>query len=197
MEILIGDKGHVDFDSPIKVTASQKEQIIHFFESIYSVVEPVETDHFRTERLGDKFFIKEWTDGEYAIIFQMENTERVCEMLGRSWMSVDIRRGQFMPVFLEWAKVNNIDLVKCDIKKCIKEFLKEKRDMLNLKKQEKKERRQSVKRIEKKLKSYSEKRKTMQFMIGVGKATEDDLRKLDIGEKELRRKLEELNKNKS
>jgi len=192
MEILIGDKGNLDFNAPIKVTEIQKYEIIKFFESVYKVVEIEKAEEFRTERIGDKFFPREWTEKEYEILFEIENTEKVSEMLGRSWMSVDIRRGIFLPDFLEWGKRNNKDLIKGNIKEYIKKFIKEKRDILILKKQQKKKERNELANIEHELKSLPGRRKMIQVLINIGQCNIEDLEKLDEKEVRLKEKLKFL-----
>jgi len=61
MKILIGDNNNVDFDSPIEMTEDQKSKFVSFLKTIFSVVKIEDTEELRTERIGDKFFMKEWT----------------------------------------------------------------------------------------------------------------------------------------
>lgn len=93
MKLLIGDKGNIDFDSPVVMDEHQRKKFIDFLKNMFKVVKVEETDHLRIERIGDKFFTKEWTSEEYALLLELEDTNKVAEMLGRSWMSVDIKRG--------------------------------------------------------------------------------------------------------
>lgn len=145
MKILIGDRDGVDFDAPIIVNEKQKNEIIKFLKNMFEVVIVENTNYFRTERIGDKFFMKEWTAEEYAVLLEIEDTNKVAEMLGRSWMSVDIKRGDFIPDFLTWTQTKGKDLLKDDIKKLIKEFMKEKQEEII----SRRKRRKKIKQIEK------------------------------------------------
>tara|TARA_Y100000310_G_scaffold333512_1_gene411220 strand:+ start:368 stop:991 length:624 start_codon:yes stop_codon:yes gene_type:complete len=148
MNILIGDKGNVDFDSPVKMTDNQQQKFIEFLRSIFSVIKLEKTQEFRTERIGDKFFMKEWTGDEYAALLEIEETDKVAEMLGRSWMSVDIKRGGFIPDFLAWTSEKGKDPLKDDVKSLIKDFMKEKEQELLSRREKKKELRKKQKEIE-------------------------------------------------
>tara|TARA_B100001971_G_C18021832_1_gene447839 strand:- start:160 stop:771 length:612 start_codon:yes stop_codon:yes gene_type:complete len=147
MKILIGNKDNVDFDSPVKMNDTQQARFIEFLHSLFKVVKVEKTGKFRTERIGDKFFMKEWTSEEYAALLEIEDTDKVAEMLGRSWMSVDIKRGGFIPDFLAWTSQKGKDPLKDDIKVLIKEFMKEKEIEILSRRQERKEIRKKQKEI--------------------------------------------------
>lgn len=53
MKILIGDKGHIDFDEAILMTPEQREEFIEMMRNLFSVIQLENTDKFRLERLGD------------------------------------------------------------------------------------------------------------------------------------------------
>jgi hypothetical protein len=126
MKILIGDKGSVDFESPIKCTPEQCENVIKFLNNIFAVIEIEHHAQARTQRLGSKFFSRSWSEEEYSLLLTTEDTNKVSEMLGRSWMSVDIQRGQFIPEFLNWTSKKGIDIATNNSKELIQEFMKEK-----------------------------------------------------------------------
>jgi len=133
IKMLIGDKGNVDFDSPVKMSKKQQDDMIGLLRSIFSVVEVDHTNEHRTDRLGSKpRFFREWTADELEILLKIEekDTEKVAEELGRTWMSVDIKRGSFIPEYLYWLDKKGVDLLHADTKKLIKEFLKEKEDII-------------------------------------------------------------------
>ena len=126
MKILIGDNGNVDFDGPIEANDEQVEKLINFFRSIYrrEVVETDTDSDFRSERIGEKLFQKSWSVPEYAALLDLDkDTDELSEELGRTWMSVDIQRGQWIPRFQTWAERNNKNFVKGDIKVIVKEYL--------------------------------------------------------------------------
>lgn len=147
MKIYFGDNSNVDFDGPFEATEEQAQKTIDFFKTIYrrDVVEVDTYNEFRSERMGDKLFLKSWIVPEYAALLELDkDTDELSEQLGRTWMSVDIMRGQWIPRFLTWCKENNKNLIKGSIKKIVKEYVeylekkkefnKEKRKEINLKK---------------------------------------------------------------
>ena len=81
MKILIGDKGGVDFDAPIKVNEKQKNEIIEFLKRMFKVVIVENTDTIRNERMGDKFFMREWTAEEYAMLLEIKDTTKSLKCL--------------------------------------------------------------------------------------------------------------------
>jgi len=136
MNILIGDKGNVDFDSAIPMTGHQQDLFIEFMKTIFNPVEKVEATSFRTDRIGDKFFGRRWGDKkEMAMLLDVNiKLEKVCELLGRTWMSVDIKRGEFVPELMMWADSKGYSLIDEDIEGLIEEYLNEKKEIAKEKK---------------------------------------------------------------
>jgi Rps23 Pro-64 3,4-dihydroxylase Tpa1-like proline 4-hydroxylase len=194
MKIFVGDNGNIDFDGPIEATDEQIEKIISFFKSIYrpEVVEVDIESGFRSERIGEKLFQKTWSVAEYAALLDLDkDTEELSEELGRTWMSVDIQRGQWIPRFQNWTKRNNKNFIKGDIKKIVKEFI----DYLDKQKLLKKEQRKEEdikkkrllkekKRLEKKLQSHKLLKRTRPSE-DIEKAIEDTISKIEEVEAEL------------
>ena len=148
MKILIGDKDNVDFGYPIIMNSGQKKRFIDFLKTIFAVVEEEETDVLRTSRLGSKFFSRSWSTEEYQYLLELKDTDKLSELLGRSWISVDIKRGDFIPDFMSWASETKKDLLKGDLKKMIEEFMKEKRNELINRKKKRKENNLKLKEME-------------------------------------------------
>ena len=170
MRILVGDKGNVDFDEPIKATEEQKKAIVDFLKSIFRVVQLENVDYHRTERIGAKLFQRIWFPEEYSILLEAEDTYKVAEMLGRSWMSIDIKRGDFIPEFLQWAHERGKDIIQGNNKDLIEEFMKEKQNELlkrKSKRQKIRKKQKEIQELRNKLEDWdsSEKRKKIEFGI--------------------------------
>lgn len=131
MQILIGDRGNVDFDRAIPMKGHQQDSFIEFMKTIFNPVKKVETIDFRTDRIGDKFFGRRWDDEkEMAMLLNVNiKLEKVCELLGRTWMSVDIKRGEFVPELMMWADSKGYSLTDGDIERLIEEYLNEKKEI--------------------------------------------------------------------
>jgi len=142
VKILIGDNGNVDFDGPIEATDDQIDKTINFFKNNFrqDVVEIDDLGGFRTERIGEKLFQKEWIVSEYAALLDFDkDTEEIADELGRTWMSVDIQRGQWIPRFITWMEINNRNLFAGDMKKLVQEYLNYLNEQKQLKKEQRRE----------------------------------------------------------
>lgn len=196
MKILLGSRDNVDFDEPIKMTKEQMNRFIAFLRSTFDVVDVISTKIARAERVGDKpEWPRSWTLDELKLLYEIEDTHKVAERLGRSWMSVDIMRGKFIPEFLDWASNKGIDLLKEDTKKLIEEFLKEKQDLRREKREESKKLHKSQKIEKQIIELEDEKKKLVERLLvsSVTKtyATKEIIKKEDKIEK-LRKKLKKL-----
>lgn len=191
MKILIGDKGNIDFSDSIKMSEEQIEKFVTFMRSLFSVVEVEHSDKVRNERVGARpDWPREWVSEEYAILLEDGTTSEMAEKLGRTWMSVDIKNGSFIQEFLFWASEKGKDLVKGDRKELIKEFLKEKQDLINKKRSEKKKIRKRLKEIETEIENIDDAKKTYDQIIKVG------IPYLGISVNEARNQLKEIENKK-
>jgi len=169
MKILQGDKGHIDFAGSVEMTLEQKDKFINFLKSIFAVVKSKEVDDFRDERLGSKFFFQGWEPEEFTLLLDMDlTTEELAAKLGRTWMSVDIKRGWFISEYLEWASSKEKNPYE-NTGELVKQFLKEKEDLIVAKREKKKKLNEDKKRIEElkeQLDSWDSNRKRQQLELG-------------------------------
>ncbi|MEM4729027.1 MAG: hypothetical protein QXH42_04615 [Thermoplasmata archaeon] len=146
MKIYIGNNGNVDFDAPVKMTDEQYQNFLSMVRELFSVVVPVDVDGHREERLGDKIFGRPWDLEEYVLLFDAVNVMKVCEALGRTPMSVVIRRGEFIPDFIRYTKNKGVDIFAHPDK--ILELVKEYLDEKNVQKELFRQRRSRISRLE-------------------------------------------------
>lgn len=149
MKILSGNNGNVDFDGPVEMTDEQRTLFFDFMRSMFSVVQEEPTDQVRYDRIGDKLFSRPWDQEEYDVLLEIEDTEGLSEMLGRTWMSGDIKRGDFFPMFMLWIDRKGKDILKDDIKELIHDFMAEKEN----EKLKKKAHKQFISKKEKEIKN--------------------------------------------
>lgn len=128
-KILIGDYGNIDFNEPVKMFPEQKEKFMDFLRSIFTIVDEVSTDEIREFRIGEKLFARGWSFDEYAYLLKIEDTSTVAAQLGRTWMSVDLKRGQFLPTFHVWMRSKGYDPIVDATKEKVQEFMKEKEEL--------------------------------------------------------------------
>lgn len=193
MKILIGDKGNVDFDGPIQMTPEQKKKFIDFMKNLFAVVIEEESDKIRIGRLGDKFFARKWTPEERGLLLEIRDIEKVSKELGRSWMSVDIKRGQFIPEFMRWVDSNGYDIVKDDTKKLIEEFMEEKEREKEKKRKQRQVKRNNLRMLNQELKNLKEKHRAIEVLIRSGMKAPNDKGLFEIERKikEIKKKIEE------
>lgn len=149
MKILIGENWNVDFDAPIPMTESQQELFVKFMKTIFNPVKKVETNTFRTDRIGDKNFARGWDEDEIVMLFNTNMTlDQLCDSLGRTWMSVDIKRGAVIPDLMRWTESKGYDLINGDIKKIIKEYLIDMKEVVKEKRGTKSTRKKEIEKLE-------------------------------------------------
>ena len=193
MKIYIGDKGNVDFDAPIKVTDEQAQKIINFFKKLYreDIVKIDTSSEFRSDRLGDKLFQRRWNTEEYVALLELDkDTDELSEELGRTWMSIDIKRGEWIPKFLSWARVNNKNFIEGNIKEIIKEYFGYLEKQKRLRKEEKRKRNLKKKRLESERKRLEKKLKSQLLLKKLHPYDKD----IDRAIKNTQRELEEINR---
>tara|TARA_Y100000031_G_scaffold133539_1_gene155458 strand:+ start:82 stop:669 length:588 start_codon:yes stop_codon:yes gene_type:complete len=147
MIILRGDNQNVDLKVPLELNEEKLERFLDYFKNNFYFVETIETKNSRIERMGEKLFMREWSSEEEALLFDVTiDTTYMAKMLGRTWMSVDIRRGPVVPEILNFAKKKGVDIYKVNIKELIEEYREEYKDKLLERKKERKERNEKQKR---------------------------------------------------
>ena len=195
MKILLGHKGNVDFDGPISITKSQKDQFINFLETIFDPVKEIEYDNFRTERLGDKYFIRRWDIDEIAILIDFNITlEEACELLGRTFMSVNIKRGEFIPDFMRWANKKGHNLIQDDIKEIIKEYLEETKKIAKQKRTKESQLEKEIDEIDVKIDKLDQRIESTKLVIRVGLLGLDSEEKIIKTEEEIMKLEDERSK---
>lgn len=138
-KILVGNKGYVDFDQPVKMNEKESEQFIQLLKNIFdlSIIEINSADEFRDWRISDKIlYPRTWTAEEYEVLLKSSSTHEAVEKLGRSDMAVIVQDGIWRPDFLSWCEKKGKNPFAKDIIPTIKEYIKENED-IKIKKREK------------------------------------------------------------
>ncbi|MBU3905180.1 MAG: hypothetical protein KJ906_03465 [Nanoarchaeota archaeon] len=163
MMLLLGDFGHIDFDRPIKMNEKQIEKFIEFLKTVYSVVETEQIIDTRTDRLGDKLFSSGWTADEYTLLLDTSKmVEEISEMLGRTYMSINFKRGVFISDFVVWnKKAGNPNIFEIKDKNELKKFIKEYMD-------ENKKGIESRRGIKKEIKKLEKQKENLKDLISEG-----------------------------
>lgn len=147
VEILLGDKGRLDFSVPMDMTDDQKKKFISLLEELFDVVEVEEVDEFRSDRLGSKEIHATWTAKELRTLLQVDDYVSVSEKLGRSEMSVIMRIGGIIPQLIAWCEDKSVGIDKISLED-IEKFLKEKEDKKLKKREQRKQRTTAIHKIE-------------------------------------------------
>ncbi len=147
MKVLVGNNGNIDLDGPVEMNRKQRKAFFELMRDMFAVVQEEKSNVVRFERLGNKMFLRQWGPEEYALLLEIEDTKIISEKLGRSWMSVDIKRGEFFSNFMIWVQRKGKNIIDDNITTLIEEFLKEKENDKFLRKEKKKLARQKKKEI--------------------------------------------------
>jgi len=192
MRILIGDKGNVDFGSPVNMSEQQFGEFKKLLEELFDIVDIEHKEEVRSERLGDKNFQRPWSPEERALLLEIGDNEEVAERLGRTVMSVQIQRGEWVPNFKRWADEKGYNFIqeirKGNIKKLIEEYVKEKELEKKAKRMERKKEREELENLKEELKRYKSRIKSIELRISCGDKREGDEKRIE----EAKQKIKEL-----
>lgn len=197
--LLVGDKGKVDFEHPIKMTDVEfdafKTKLKQMFDFVD--VEPSITHH---ARLGTQVtYPREWSMDEEGLLLHPLNHHSIAERLGRSGMTVIMRRMKVSRPFRKWrhsqGRAFNMKTLKADIIT----FLKEREKQKQLRRKQKVKAQQLEKKIkegEKKIAFYDRKAylEELQVAHSVGLITEEPEEVVQKKKDELRAELTQWRK---
>jgi len=191
MKILIGDKGNVDFDEPIKLSPEQFDKFVKLMSKLFAIVEVEESNKPRKARLGERIrFNRRWTEEELKLLLEIEDNKTVAEKLGRTWMSINIKRGEWIPAFMKWAEDKGYDIIdeiaRGNIKKYIIEFMEEREREKEVKRKRRKRKVEKLKVLEKDLKSKKQLLRTIKLRIDCGYAQPNDKQRIAEIEKQIK-----------
>ncbi len=111
MKVLIGSEGRFDFGAPLILSDEQRAKLLDFLRKEFEPVEIEFSDEFREERLGDKpRFMAEWSKKEYAMLLLPRGNEYLEDKMGRTWMSIVMKRKDFLPDFETWLRANSLSI---------------------------------------------------------------------------------------
>lgn len=194
MRILIGDKGNVDFGSPANMSEQQFGEFKKLLEELFDIVEIEPKEEIRYERLGDEDYFPRriWSPEERALLLEIGDNEEVAERLGRTVMSVQIQRGEWVPNFKRWADEKGYNFIqeirKGNIKKLIEEYVKEKELEKKARRMERKKEREELENLKEELKRYKSRIKSIELRISCGDKKEGDEKRIE----EAKQKIKEL-----
>jgi hypothetical protein len=196
MKVRYSEKGNVDFDEPIISDDKQSEELIKWFKNNFreNCVEIVEKDKIRTVRLGESDKVrwaKKWSRHERAALCDIyKSTDQIAEELGRTWMSVNPKRGKYIGDFLMYTSRKNIELTKENILEYIQEYLDYKENIKREQREQKKALDLKRRRIEKKIESAKGKKKSQELLLRIQPNRQD----IALAIKETDKEIEDLNK---
>lgn len=124
MKILInGD--YLDFESPMHMEEDQFNEFVNFIEHQLNEEVIVKNIIEKHKTINDvERNPREWTSKELFLLLSPISNEELVEKLGRSDMSIVMKRGSFVPGFMSWARKKGYDSSKIT-ETIIKQFLEE------------------------------------------------------------------------
>ncbi|KXB00510.1 hypothetical protein AKJ41_04005 [candidate division MSBL1 archaeon SCGC-AAA259O05] len=124
VKVFVTPDERVDLEAPIQMTEEQRRKFNHFFEERFDRVTIEEVKEESPP--GPKGGVGKWTLDHYSLLLGSKDNEEIAEEIGKSEMSVRMKRGSFVPDFMAWAKEKGYAQTRD--KDVIKEFFEEKRE---------------------------------------------------------------------
>ncbi len=90
----------VDFEAPIWMSENQRVKFIAFFKNLFSETKVINIKEPEKKVRYSERRIKHWSPKEYSLLFTPKTNEELAEELGRSEMSVNMQRAEFLPEFI-------------------------------------------------------------------------------------------------
>lgn len=198
MKILVGNKGNVDFDEPIKLSPEQFSKFIKLMNKLFAIVEIEKRNKPRNARLGERIRFKRcWTEEELKLLLEIGNNKTVAEKLGRTWMSVNIKRGEWIPTFMKWTEDKGYDtideIIKGNIKKYIIEFMEEREREKQMKRKQRRKKTEKIKTLKKELISKKQLLKAIQLRRECGLTRPEDKEQIIKIEKQIEEIEKQIN----
>lgn len=126
MKVTVTEDGYIDFEAPIRMTEGQKEKFVKFMKRIFPTINMKEVNEpIKQMPLGRKSESRDWDNvDEFSLLLGPESNESIAEKTGRSSMSIRMKRGDFVPEFMVWAKKKGYTYSPKNVdKKVVKEFM--------------------------------------------------------------------------
>jgi hypothetical protein len=125
MRIVYKNK-YVDFEAPIFMSEEQRKKFITFMTKLFPNKVVVTDTAEKKKLVGNREAVsKNWTAEDLFLLLGSEDNQYISDTLGRSKMSIIMKRGTFVPDFMVWAKKKGYAVTQN--KKMLKEFLNETR----------------------------------------------------------------------
>jgi len=123
---IFASKTHIDLEAPIQMTGLQQEKFIEFLQNMFSDVS-VYHDYPEAVKTMPEDMTKNhvtWEIDDYLALLEPISNAAVEEQLGRSEMSVKMKRGAFVPYFYSW--MSSKGYIPPITKEMVEKFIEEK-----------------------------------------------------------------------
>jgi hypothetical protein len=104
LRVLVYDTGRIDLEAPIWMSVEQREEFIQFFRERLQDVKLKDVEEPDREFRRRVTESKPWSVDEYLTLLTSATNEKIAGELGRSDMSVIMKRGEFPAAFYAWLK---------------------------------------------------------------------------------------------
>lgn len=123
---IFASKTHTDLEAPIQMTEIQLEKFIECMQKMFPYI-GVDYGIREASKVmpdyRDRPHIK-WSIDDYLTLLEPKSNEEIEEKLGRTEMSVKMKRGAFVPDFYSW--MSSMGYISPITKEMVEEFLEEK-----------------------------------------------------------------------
>ena len=116
---------HLDLEAPINMSDIQQEKFIEFMDKICPEISVTNVREISKRKpvIIEPSGSEKWTVDDYFAILGAKSNNELGNELGRTEMSVKMKRGIFVPDFYSW--INSMGYIAPITKEMVEEFLNE------------------------------------------------------------------------
>lgn len=102
--VLIGSEGQADFSVPLYLSPEKRQKMVGFLQNLLPGLGTLEVTEPPITMERGEYHMKHWTKEDYLELLKDLSSSELEKRLGRSPMSVGMRRGEFLPAYIEWLR---------------------------------------------------------------------------------------------
>lgn len=125
VKIILTKDGYIDFKQPIYMSDEQIKRFTEFMKTLFPEITIAEIEEPINPREGGSES-RSWSIDEYVLLLSSEDNKSIANKTKRTVMSIEIKRGEFVPEFMVWAKKKGYVYSPSNVdKEMVREFLNE------------------------------------------------------------------------
>ena len=126
IKIIVNSDNEVDFEYPVWMSERQFEKFVSFMKEMFPDITVENVQEPKKEMKGHERG-KEWTSPEILELFISDDTTQIEKNLAargykRNSMSINMKKAEVYPKFLEWARKEGIIITEKNLLDCVNQW---------------------------------------------------------------------------